>query len=79
MSEKEIEAKLRRLGARRKRHQEEGKAIREAVTEAVAEARGVVPMQRAADLLDVHRGSLYDQFINGGSNGDDQAREGAAA
>lgn len=72
MTRAEIEAKARRVGARRKRHGDEGDAIQGAVAEVVAEAQGEVPMERLADLLGMHRSSIYELYI-GGSNDDNAA------
>ncbi len=68
MTKAEIEAKARRLGARRQRHSNEGEAIQESVAEVVAEARGVVPMERLAELLGMHRSSIYELYIGGSSD-----------
>lgn len=72
MTVAEIEAKARRVGARRRRHSEEGEAIQGAVAEVVASAReaGKPSMEKLADLLGMHRSSIYELYLGGSSDGD---------
>lgn len=79
MTAKEIEAKAKRLGARRGRHASEGAAIQTEVEKIVPKARVAgVPMATLADLLGMHRSSLYELYI-GGSDDGEKARGDAAA
>jgi hypothetical protein len=82
VKQSEIEQKARRLGARRKRHSDEGDEIQKAIKSLAKESEGVVTRERLCDLLGMHRSSLYELYIGGSSDGDDReeasggAREG---
>lgn len=52
-------AMLTDLGERRRRHDAEGVKLAQEIREALEATDGVVPLTEAADLLGIHRTTLY--------------------
>lgn len=57
--EKEIRARLKRLGARRERQMEHETALATEVEDALREAYGVISVAEAARILKLHRTTVY--------------------
>lgn len=62
-AKREGEAVLRRLGARRARYEEEGEALKAAIVKALSDTQGAVSRERAAELLGLHRSTLYELYM----------------
>lgn len=58
-SSKEIRARLKRLGARRKKLGTDQAMLADEVRAALGEAYGEVPVAEAARLLNLHRTTVY--------------------
>lgn len=59
----DIRARLKELGERRKRNEAEDSAITEEIKSALADAEGEVSRTEAADLLQIHRTTLYRVYV----------------
>lgn len=67
-AEKSLREELRRVGARRERHRAQEEALQEATQEAIDKVRalaaeqGSISMEDAAELLGLHRSTIYEMY-----------------
>lgn len=57
--------RLADLGARRRAHDEAGAALAKEIRRALVATDGVIPLTEAAELLDIHRTTLYRVYRPG--------------
>lgn len=62
---REVRRELRAIGRARKRLKRSEQDLHERTQKGLADARGVVPVTEAADLVDLHRTTVYQTYAGG--------------
>jgi DNA invertase Pin-like site-specific DNA recombinase len=71
----EARNKLRAVGRKRKRLKAQEAELAKATGEALTAARGIVSTKEAADLVGLHRTTVYQQYGGGESDGSSEEQD----